>query len=69
MTLGCSPGCAAASFCECANTKLTYPSCETQDAAGDGQGAASAGLVLLTWQTFVSLPRKTYGHSLGSRGQ
>lgn len=39
MTLGCSPGCAAASFCECANTKLTYPSCETQDTTGDGQGA------------------------------
>lgn len=39
MTLGCSPGCATASFCECANTKLTYPSCETQDTTGDGQGA------------------------------
>lgn len=39
MILGCSPGCAAISFCECANTKLTYPSCETQDATGEGQRA------------------------------
>lgn len=69
MILGCSPGCAAISFCECANTKLTYPSCETQDATGEGQGLASSGLVLLTWQALMSLPRKTCGHSLGSRGQ
>lgn len=40
VILGCSPGCAAISFCECANTKLTYPSCETQDATGEGQGLA-----------------------------
>lgn len=39
VSLGCGPGYAATSFCECANTKLTYPSCETQDTIGDGQGA------------------------------
>lgn len=51
MILGCCPGRVAISFCECANTKLTYPGCETQDAAGEGQGLASSRLVLLTWQT------------------
>lgn len=65
MILGCSPGCAAISFCECANTKLTYPSCETQDATGEGQGLASSGLILLTWQALVSLPRKTLWTFLG----
>lgn len=69
MILGYSPGCAAISFCECANTKLAYPSCETQDATGEGQGAGKLWAGPADLADLVSLPRKTCGHSLGFRGQ